>query len=437
MGSAKFNDGMEVIYQDFDRLQKLMRQELYERVVFELIQRAEDSFFDDGFLVSYASPTSVSVNPGIGFQTDNTQTGANSKKRLLHRASAATVNLTPADSVNDRIDIILAKQAVATTDTDTRKFKDAGSGVISNVAFDIEEDWVTELSVVDGTPAITPAAPATPAGFIKIAECYMNAVTGMGGAGDVTDTRDLMPLGGSVLLNTLGKVRVTAGAAVPLSTLITDIDALLHRGYQNYTDMDDIVSDPAVPAAGRKRLYFKGDAMFFRNNGGTVTPVGSGGGGGGGANWQPVAGNAPLDDYTYNEKTWQFQQSLGQELTLWIRVPSSYIAGRQVKMYSELFSPSSSNEWKMQATTALVRKNNDAIDSVANVNVANTGDLTNTVANRIRETTINLSSATGTINSVAISAGDLLKVTLTRIAPAGTEDTADISFIPSSTEVTF
>lgn len=437
MGSAKFNDGMEVIFQDFDRLQKLMRQEMYERVIFELVQRAEDSFFDDGFLVSYASPTSVSVNAGIGFQTDNTQTGANSKKRLLHIASSMTVNLSPADTVNDRIDIILAKHAVDTTDTDTRKFKDAGSGVISNESFDIEEDWVSELSVVDGTPGVSPVAPATPAGFIKIAECYMTAVTGMSGAGDVTDTRDLMPLGGSVLLNTLGKVRVTAGAAVPLSTLITDIDALLHRGYQNYTDFDDIVSDPAVPTAGRKRVYFKGDAAFFRNEGGTVTPLGSGGGGGGGANWQPVAGNAPLEDFTYNEKTWQFQQSLGQELTLWVRVPSSYIAGRQVKMYSEAFSPSAADQWKLQCTTTLVRKNNDAITTVTNQHTANSGDFTNTVANRIRETTINLSSATGTINSVAISAGDLLKVTLTRIAPAGTEDTADISFIPSSTEVTF
>lgn len=437
MGSAKFNDGMEVIYQDFDRLQKLMRQELYERVIFELIQRAEDSFFDDGFLVSYASPSSVSVGPGVGFQTDATQTGENSKKRLLYNAASMTLNLTPADVVNDRIDIVLAKHAVDTTDTDTRKFKDAGSGVISNQSFDIEEDWVTELSIVDGTPAITPAAPATPSGFIKIAELYVNAVTGLSGSGDVTDTRDLMPLGGSVLLNTLGKQRVTAGAAVPLSTIISDIDAFLKNGYQQYTDFDDVVTDPAAPGAGKKRVYFKGDAAFFRNQGGTVTPLGSGGGGGGGANWLPQAGNAPLEDFTYDERTWQFQQSLGQKLILWVRVPSSYIAGRQVKMLSEFFSPSAADEWKMQVTSTLVRKNNDAITTVTNQNVANSGDFTNAVANRIREATINLSSATGTINSVAISAGDILKLELTRIAPAGTEDTADISFIPSSTEVTF
>lgn len=438
MSEAKFNDGQEIVYGDFNRLQKLGRKELYERVIFELIQRTENAFFDDGFLVSYASPTSVSVNAGVGFQTDNTQVSPESKKRLLYNSVSATKNLTPADPVNDRIDLIVAKHDFVATDTDTRKYKDAGTGLISNQTFDVEEDWAAELLVVTGTPAITPVAPAVPSGYIKLAECYVNAVVGMSGSGDVTDFRDIMPIGGGVTLNTLGKQRVTAGAAVPLSTLITDIDTLLKFGYQNYTDFDVLGADPAVPAVNRVRLYHKGGVWYSRENGGTITPLGSGGGGGGGgANWQPVAGSGPSEDFTYEEKTWQFEQGLVQKIQLWLRVPTGYLAGRQIQLKGAFFSPSAADQWKMQLTSTLIRKNQDAVDDLSNQAVFDSGDLTNTVAKQMRELTMNVSSAIGQINGFAVSPGDLIKLELERIAPAGTEDTAEISFIPSSTEVKF
>lgn len=438
MSEAKFNDGQEIVFEDFNRLQKLSRQELYERVIFELIQRTENAFFDDGFLVSYLTPSSVSVNAGVGFQTDNTQVSPESKKRLMYRSAAVTVNLTPADPVNDRIDIIVAKSDFVNTAAATRKYKDAGTGLISNQSFQIEQDWQAEVISVDGTAAVTPAAPAVPAGYIKLAEVYLHAVTGLGGSVDVTDFRDLMPIGGAIVLNTLGKVRVTAGAAVPLSTLITDIDTLLKFGYQNYTDYDVLGADPAAPGTSKVRLYHKSGTWYSRDNGGTVTPLGSGGGGGGGgANWQPNAGAAPSEDFTYYEKTWLFEQGLSQVLTLWVRVPSSYLAGRKIQMLAGFFSSSAALQWKMQTTATLIRKNNDAITSTTNQEIKNSGDITNTVANRLREITLDLTSATGTINSVAVSAGDLIKIDLTRIAPSGSEDTADINFIPSSTEVKF
>ena len=144
MSTAKYNDGMEIIYQDFNRAQKLMQKEMYERVLFELIQRAENAFFDDGFLASYVTPTSVSLNAGVGFQTDNTQVSPESKKRLLYFGSNQTVNLTPADPVNDRIDIVCVKHNYVDTASDTRKFKDAGTGVISNQSFQIEQDWLAD-----------------------------------------------------------------------------------------------------------------------------------------------------------------------------------------------------------------------------------------------------------------------------------------------------
>jgi hypothetical protein len=46
-----------------------------------------------------------------------------------------------------------------------------------------------------------------------------------------------------------------------------------------------------------------------------------------------------------------------------------------------------------------------------------------------------ITDATGNINSVAVSASDIIKLEFKRIAPSGTEDTADIRVIPSSTEI--
>lgn len=228
---VKYSDGQEIIYQDLVKSQKLTRKELYERVLFEVIQRTENAFFGDSFLTTYASPTSVSVGAGSGFQTDNTQVSPESKKRLLFNSAAATVNLDPADGTDDRIDIIVAKHAVDVTETDTRKYKDAFTAVISNQLFDIAEDWVTEIIKVTGTPAGSPVAPATPAGYIKIAECYVTAVTGMSGAGDVTDTRVKVPLGESITVNTTGFDRLTAGAAIPLSQLFSELDQFAKWGY--------------------------------------------------------------------------------------------------------------------------------------------------------------------------------------------------------------
>ena len=91
----------------------------------------------------------------------------------------------------------------------------------------------------------------------------------------------------------------------------------------------------------------------------------------------------------------------------------------------------------MQIVTSLIRKDVDAISSTTNQNTSDSGDKTNTVANQYRKLDINLSNATGQINSVTVQPGDIIKLELSRIAPAGTDDTQDLRFIPTSTEVKF
>ena len=170
MARRQFNDGMEVVFEDFNKMSQEAERELYDRVIYELVQRAEDAFFDDSFLVSVATSTSVTVQAGSGFQSDLTVTAPEPTKRLLYLATNLTVNLTAPDLVNDRIDLIVAKHRRITTETESRKFKNASTSIISNENLDVQNDWDSEVISVDGTPAGSPSAPAVPAGYIEIAQ---------------------------------------------------------------------------------------------------------------------------------------------------------------------------------------------------------------------------------------------------------------------------
>jgi hypothetical protein len=433
MSRQKFNDGMEVIFQDFDKVGTRVENQLYDRVIYEMLQKTDNALFSNGFQVSFVSPTSVSVNAGVGFQNDSTQVLPEPKKRLLYRAAATTLTLVAPDTVNDRIDIVVMRAVRANIASETRKFKDAGTGVISNQNMVVATDWESEFDIVEGTPAGSPVEPATPAGWIKIANLLVSAVTGLSGAGAVTDTRVLMPVGGAATINSLAFLRLTQNAALTIQQAFQETDTLLKFGYQNYTDYDVLVTDPAAPAASRIRLYHKSGVWYGRENSGTITPIGSGAGGGSGAEW--IGDSFQADEF--GAKTKQYGQGAGQTETLWVKVPQGYLAGRQIFLYLSAYSPSATNQWKLQTVATLIRKNLDAVSSVTNQRTANSGDITNTVVHQDRQVSFDLTSAIGQINGFAVSAGDRIKVELTRITPGGTEDTADIRMVPASTEVKF
>lgn len=198
------------------------------------------------------------------------------------------------------------------------------------------------------------------------------------------------------------------------------------------------IATPANPSSGNIRVYAKNDnRLYTLDSAGVETPVGSGGGGGGSLNWTQVEGIAPLTVEENAERVFLFETGLTQQLTAFVRVPSGYISGRQISMFLGFYSPSSSNRFQMRVTATLVRKNTDAITSTTNQLLVSSGDVVNTVANQLREVQFNISSGSGAINSVAISAGDMIKLELVRISATTAEDTADVRFIPNFTEVRF
>ncbi len=190
-----------------------------------------------------------------------------------------------------------------------------------------------------------------------------------------------------------------------------------------------VVQDDGAGGSGTILSIVEENIIRFGAAGGGA---GSAGGGLSGE-WQGDA----LEDFEFNEKVLLYAQGDTQIETIYIKVPQEYTATNQILSFLGFYSPSAVNNFEMQTTTTLIRRDTDAIDDVTNQHVSATGDITNTLANQFREGTLELTDSVGEINSVQVNPGDLLKVELIRIAPTPTEDAADIRFIPSSTEVTF
>lgn len=164
-----------------------------------------------------------------------------------------------------------------------------------------------------------------------------------------------------------------------------------------------------------------------------------GGGGGGGAQWYPDSSSAgPVQGFENTLTNWLFQPAatITAKLILYFQVPNSgYVAGKQIKLRAKAYSPSTSGQWKLQVVTTLIRTGTDAITSTTNQQTANGGDITQSTADLLTNVAINLTDASGQVNAVAVSPNDVLKLELTRINPTSTEDTADVRFIPGTTEV--
>lgn len=398
MSRRNFNDGQEIVYEDLNKISYALERTMIEDVVHQIMQRTENAFFDDSCLVEYASATAVTIRAGLGIQTDNTQTSPQSKKRLIKQATQTTSNLAAPDGTNPRIDLICVKSDIITELTETRKFKNASTSVITNESLVTQKDWSIAISVVQGTPAGSPSAPAIPSGYIKIAELYVTAVTGLSGAGAVTDTRTVMPLNNM------------------------------------YRDFEEQATAPGTPPSGFGRIYYLGGAWYTKDDGGNLSLLGAGGGGGSAGKWYELSGSAPILEEEFSNEVYKFEAGLTQKLIMWVKVPDSYVAGRQIKMFGSQYSPSTSNNMLLRTVATLVRKNTDAADSTTNQRTSTNAALTNTVANQYRESEFDLTSSTGQINSVSVTAGDLIKIELSR---GSDTDTNDVRFIPNATQLKF
>lgn len=229
MARRHWNDGQEITLEDLNAIPKAIERAFYDRVIYEMLSRKTDAFFQDSLKVNFASNTQVTVLAGLGFYNDSSQANPEPTKRPLYLGSNATASISTPDPTNNRIDLIVATPAVVDDITATRKFKDAIDETVSDQSLVVQKDWQASISVVEGTPSGSPVAPSVPAGSIKLAEVLVTAVTGISGSGAITDAREKMPIGGDGTIDTTAFNVLTASGATAISTLFSEIDTILYK----------------------------------------------------------------------------------------------------------------------------------------------------------------------------------------------------------------
>jgi hypothetical protein len=261
-----WQDGVEIVLEDLNSISSAMERMFYDKVIYELLNRSENAFFDDSFSVLYSGATSIVIKKGLGFQSDVGQTNPEPEKRPLLRLVDVNKSLNIPHATQDRIDIVVVKAVLVNDLSDTRKYKDAGSGTITNETVVTQKTWEAEISVVPGTPSGSPTPPATPTGYIKIAECYVFAVSGLSGQDDITDSRTIIPIGALTTIDTTGYDRLTDSVATPLSTLFSEIDGFIKNGKYEYCDIEEMDTAPGNPSADHRRVYFKEDGVLYQKD---------------------------------------------------------------------------------------------------------------------------------------------------------------------------
>lgn len=163
---------------------------------------------------------------------------------------------------------------------------------------------------------------------------------------------------------------------------------------------------------------------------------GSGGGGGGGSIRIIEGANSPVKDQESGWEYYSFGPGLGQSLWVNLNVPSSYVAGSPIAVKIKWACASSSGNALINATATLIRAEIDAYTSSTNQrNTTNTAvALSAGTADEFQKVSLDVSSTNGTVNSVSVSALDVLKIELKESSSTCTDA---IKLFPDLIEVTF
>lgn len=196
---------------------------------------------------------------------------------------------------------------------------------------------------------------------------------------------------------------------------------------------ENLASDPTAGVGGR--LWFNTVSKTLKYDDGTKILTAGGGGGGTSLVWNTDNGTPyEVDNGALVFLFASLADLDGAQVNkAFLKVPESYNAGSQIKLFIHRYSTDITNTALIAANTYLVRTGTDAMDSTTNVNAS--GNIATALPGSAKipqKIEIPLTSATGTINSVAVSAGDLLRIELQR----GTDtSTAEVRVL-TSTEVT-
>lgn len=236
------NDGQEVEFEDLNRIMQLTERNINERILNSLSDKQANGFFQDSLFVDFTDATHVSVRAGLGVQEDLTQVSPETSRRLLWRPTATTLAVGAADPTNPRKDIVVVKHNRANTISSSRQVKDFVTDVVAPQTLVVETDWLSDLLVVAGTPAGSPAEPAVPSGYIKLCVINVPTTTGPTSQANLTDSRTLMPVLENTKIDTSSFSAVaTKAVGTALKVVLKDLDTLGVAASQTLLMYDAIV----------------------------------------------------------------------------------------------------------------------------------------------------------------------------------------------------
>lgn len=171
--------------------------------------------------------------------------------------------------------------------------------------------------------------------------------------------------------------------------------------------------------------------------------VGGSGGGSGGGNIGSVgldyieSTNAPVFAQTaIGINYYEYEPALSQALYLLIKVPDAYLPGNQIFLYGMWQNADSSGNALLSTQSTLIRVGTDGISSTTNQRTSTNSAVTMSGGNQdiSQEIVFDLTDSSGQINSVAVSAGDLIKI---RIYENASTTASPLWYISNASEVTF
>lgn len=146
------------------------------------------------------------------------------------------------------------------------------------------------------------------------------------------------------------------------------------------------------------------------------TGTGGGGGGGSALDWQESGSIAPTPINENNLSVYEFDNGLSQSLYAVLEIPPGYNAGSAIHIYNRIYSPDSTGTLLFQTVTTLIRTGTDPMTSTTNQRTSTNSALTLSggTVNVPQQVIYDLTDSSGNVNGVAVSAGDILIIQLTR-----------------------
>ena len=250
MGTRQqWTSGQEITFDDLNSASARIEKGIFDRIIYELLGRKENGFFQDSFRVIHTGSTTVNIKSGLGFISDAQDNTMEPRRKPIVADSDIPLSLNTPDSGHPRTDIVCIKDRRVDGDSETRRFKPDDSNDPVDRVFVVSTDYGSDVRYVAGAPSAAPVTPDIPDGYIKIAELSVAASTGLSGQGAIKDTRVLLPY--SVSINPTGSESYDAvvGTAGLQGVNYNDLKAALDNAEDGWKIL--VISDQvlnAVPA---------------------------------------------------------------------------------------------------------------------------------------------------------------------------------------------